>query len=79
MGDSLDMIVDVVHALRGDEQLRECFTRILRMGSCTQQVRVFTLQQELEKRQAPQKIMDFLRVLGDEKIAHLVLQELEKS
>lgn len=77
MSNSLDRIVDVVLALKSDPELKECFSRVLRIGSSTQQVRVSLLIEELKKRGAPVKILEFAQALSNEKIAQLVLQELD--
>ena len=77
MSDPYDQLVDTILAIKSDKALRESFLRVLKIGGSTQQVRVSTLQRELESRQAPTLVIEFVKLLADDKIASLVLKELE--
>ena len=75
--DNMQYLVDVVLAIKDDPELTECFIRVLQMGSSTQQVRASLLLQELERLKAPDEVKNFVRLLGNDKLAHHVLRELK--
>jgi len=77
MSDAIELLAESVAAIKSDQKLRECFVRILKFGTSTQQVRVSLLKRELETLGAPAPVMNFVRLLADDKIAHLVLAQLE--
>lgn len=78
MSDAYEELAEAVLAIKDDESLRACFIRVLKFGSSTQQVRTSVLKHELVALGAPKIVLDFVRLLSDEKIAHIVLSEIEQ-
>jgi hypothetical protein len=78
MSDVFESLAGVVLAIRGDQKLKATFNRVLGIGSSTQQVRVATLLQELEKMEAPARVMNFVRLLSNDQLAQRILQEINK-
>lgn len=78
MSDNYDELIDIVIAIKEDEQLKKCFNHILQFGSHTQQVRVNTLLNELESLRAPDKVKNFVRLLSNDQLAQLVLREINQ-
>jgi hypothetical protein len=76
LANGYDLLTEVVLAIREDPSLVACFNRVLSIGASTQQVRADTLKKELVRLNAPAKVLDFIKLLADEKIAHIVLKEL---
>lgn len=72
-----DQLVNAVAAIKSDESLREVFVRLLSIGASSQQVRVAALRDELVKLGAPDEVMGFLKLLGNDKIAEQVLKALK--
>lgn len=79
MANIYEDIAESVLAIKSDPQLVECFNRVLKFGSSTQQARVTTLLKELEEIQAPDKIKNFVRLLGNDILAHQVLEQINKQ
>ncbi|MGE0528541.1 MAG: hypothetical protein AB7G93_00135 [Bdellovibrionales bacterium] len=79
MEDAYGFLANAVVVIRSDNQLRECFNRILGVGSMTQQVRVAMLLKEMEKLGAPDEIKKFVRLLSNDKLAHQVLKEINNT
>lgn len=77
MADIYDLLASSVMAIRDDDQLRETFNKIL--GADHGAERVPLLLRELEALSAPEKIMQFVKLLGDDRIAALVLQEINRE
>jgi hypothetical protein len=71
-----DQLVNAVAAIKSDKRLCEVFVRLLSIGASSQQVRVAALRDELVKLDAPDEVMDFLKLLGNDKIAEQVLKAL---
>lgn len=78
MSDPYDLMADVVAVIRSDRELRECFNRILAIGPSTQQVRVANLLRELRKQNAPEQVIRFVRLLENDKLASVVLEEINR-
>lgn len=78
MSDTYDYLANVVLAIRDDKKLREAFNQVLKFGTSTQQVRVAKLKVELVRLNAPDEVMKFVRLLEDDKLAHQVLNEINK-
>jgi hypothetical protein len=78
MSDQYDELAEIIIAIKEDDKLRDCFVRVLKFGSSTQQVRAANLKKELEAMDAPEEVLNFVRLLGDPKIAHVVLEEIQK-
>lgn len=79
MAEIHDYLTDVVAAIRDDRELRETFVRVLELGSSTQQVRVSRLLQELNEMDAPVEVLNFVKVLSNDQIAHTVLKMLAEA
>jgi hypothetical protein len=79
MSDSYDDLAEIILAIKEDDKLRDCFVRVLKFGSSTQQVRASNLQKELEAMNAPEEVLNFVRLLGDPKVAHVVLEQIQKQ
>jgi hypothetical protein len=79
MSDQYDELAEIILAIKEDDKLRDCFVRVLKFGSSTQQVRAANLQKELEAMNAPEDVLNFVKLLGDPKIAHVVLEEIQKQ
>ncbi len=78
MSDHYDELAEIVIAIKEDDKLRDCFVRVLKFGASTQQVRATNLKRELEAMDAPEEVINFVRLLSDPKIANLVLEEIQK-
>lgn len=76
MDEIYGLLADAVHVIREDSGLRETFNKILGAGLGPQ--RVPLLLRELEAQQAPQKILDFVRLLNDDRVAELVSIEINR-
>lgn len=77
--DPYDVLANAVLVIREDDDLKESFNRVLGLGSLSQQVRIATLLAEVEKLGAPEVVTTFVRLLGNDKLAHQVLTEINKS
>ncbi len=74
MRDIYEELADAVLAIRADEKLIECFNRLLQFDLNTQQEQVAKLLHELEKLNAPSEVTNFVRLLGNAKLAQQVLE-----
>ena len=77
MSENDELMAEAVLAIKSDKTLKETFNRILFYGSSTQQVRLKKLRDELMKMDAPTEVIDFLKLLGDEKVSQIVMKELK--
>jgi hypothetical protein len=77
MSEPYDLLINSVLAIRSDNELTESFRRILGLASMTQQVRVAALLAEVEKRGAPDEVKQFVRLLGNDKLAELVFTQIK--
>lgn len=76
--DTAEQFANAVIAIKEDPQLRKSFTQVLQFGTFTQQARVSNLLKELESQGAPNEIKDFVKLLGNDTLAHLVWKELNR-
>lgn len=76
MDDVYDYLARVVIVIKSDAVLKECFNRLLQIGSSTQQVQVSALLSELEGLNAPEEVKKFVRLLGNDQLAHQVLKQI---
>ena len=76
MSDPYDLLINSVLVVRSDKELKASFCRILGLASMTQQVRVAALLAEVEKRGAPDEVKQFVRLLGNDKLAELVYTQI---
>ncbi len=78
MADGFDRLINVIVAIRSDPKLVECFTRLLRTDPRSQQDRLMALYEELLTLEAPDEVMNFLRLLADRRIVDHVLNAISK-
>jgi hypothetical protein len=76
MNDVYDYLATAVEAIRSDEHLKNAFNEILKFGSSTQQVRVSALLNEVTKMNAPEDLKKFIQLLGNDKLAHQLLNAI---
>lgn len=76
MSDIYDYLADVVRVIREDAQLRSAFNRVL--GAEHGEERVPLLLTELAELGAPERVTTFVRLLTDDRIAQLVLTEINR-
>lgn len=76
--DVFDEIADAVVAIRSHADLKSAFLKILSIGAYTQQVRVDTILKAILPLDPPEKVVRFISLLKDDKIANLVYTELSK-
>lgn len=76
MKDPAELFAQSILVIKFDKTLKECFTRILKFGPSSLEVRVHALQTELIKMGAPEEVRLFFGIIKEERIAQLVLNEL---
>lgn len=77
MSDPLDRLAETVMAIKSDEELKKCFVEVLKFGPSTQQVRVSALKKKLQEMNAPERVLEFIELLGNDKLAAAVLKAIE--
>jgi len=76
MSDIYDYLADVVRVIREDSQLKSTFNKILGAGHGDQ--RVPLLLAELAQISAPDRIVTFVKLLNDDRVADIVLKEINR-
>lgn len=77
MEDVYNYLATAVEVIRSDSKLRDSFMQVLKFGPSTQQVRVKLLLEKVEELGAPDELIDFVRLLGNDKLAERILTEIE--
>jgi hypothetical protein len=77
MSDPINRLAEAVIAIKSDENLRKCFIEVLKFGASTQQVRVSVLKRKLQEAGAPDRVLEFVELLGNDKLANAVLQAID--
>jgi hypothetical protein len=77
VADVYDLLASAVIVIREDDKLREAFNKILGAGHGDQ--RVPLLLAEIRELNAPEKIVQFVRLLSDDRISALVLNEINRG
>lgn len=77
MSDPFERLAETVMAIKSDKELTNCFIEVLKFGPSTQQVRVATLKKKLQELNAPPRVMEFIDLLGNDKLAAAVLKAIE--
>ncbi len=79
MSDIFEDLANVIGAIKSDPKLRTAFVQALQFGASTQQVRASALLDRLVKMGAPDEVKNFVRLLGNEKLANKIRVALESD
>lgn len=76
---TIDDAARIFMAIKSDPKLSDLFSKVLEQGSFSQQHRISRLLDALEKKEAEEEVLEFVRLLGDPEFAQKFYSYLQKD